>query len=184
MDENFVPEPSTSGKVIITTSFGEIEVELWTKEAPVTCRNFIQKCYDGYYDNCIFHRIIKDFMIQTGDPTGTGKGGESIFGYPFRDEFHSRLNFTHRGLVAMANSGKPNDNGSQFFITLNECQWLNEKHTIFGKVTGDTIYNVNAIGEVDTDDNDRPTEPIPKIIKTEVTVNPFPNIVMLYSIYF
>lgn len=120
-------------------------------------------------------------MIQTGDPTGTGKGGESIFGYPFKDEFHSRLNFTHRGLVAMANSGKPNDNGSQFFITLNECQWLNEKHTIFGKITGDTIYNVNAIGEVDTDDNDRPTERIPKIIKTEVTVNPFPNIVSCFD---
>ena len=177
MDETFVQQPPTSGKVIITTNFGELEVELWTREAPITCRNFIQKCLEGYYNNCIFHRIIKDFMIQTGDPTGTGKGGESIFGYPFKDEFDSRLRFTHRGLVAMANSGLPNDNGSQFFITLNECQWLNDKHTIFGRITGNTIYNVVAIGDVDTDKNDRPTDVVPKITKTEVTVNPFPDIV-------
>lgn len=116
-------------------------------------------------------------MIQTGDPTGTGMGGESIFGHPFTDEFHSRLRFTHRGIVAMANSGKPNDNGSQFFITLNECQWLNEKHTIFGRVTGDTIYNVTAIGDIETGENDRPSDPCPKIINTEVILNPYDDIV-------
>ena len=112
-------------------------------------------------------------MVQTGDPTGSGKGGESIYGGPFKDEFNSRITFNQRGLVAMANSGTPNDNGSQFFITLNECAWLNEKHTIFGMITGDTIYNLAAIGNVDTDEDDRPTEVVPYIIKTEVTVNPF-----------
>lgn len=178
MDDVFVQQPPTTGKVIVTTTFGELEIELWTRETPLTCRNFIQKCLEGYYDDCVFHRIIKDFMVQTGDPTGTGKGGESIFGYPFKDEFHSRLKFTHRGLVAMANSGKPNDNGSQFFITLNECNWLDEKHTIFGRITGNTIYNLQALGGVEVDEHDKPTEIVPKITKTGVTVNPYTDIVL------
>lgn len=88
-----------------------------------------------YYDDTIFHRIIAGFMVQGGDPTGTGSGGESVFPTDaFADEFHSRLRFTHRGLLAMANENTPNSNHSQFFFTLDACEFLNQKHTIFGKV--------------------------------------------------
>uniref|UniRef100_A0A3Q3WG10 Peptidyl-prolyl cis-trans isomerase n=1 Tax=Mola mola TaxID=94237 RepID=A0A3Q3WG10_MOLML len=97
-------------------------------------KNFVQLCMEGYYDGTIFHRVVHDFIIQGGDPTGTGTGGESIYGHPFKDEFHSRLRFNRRGLVAMANAG-PHDNGSQFFFTLGRADELNNKHTIFGKVT-------------------------------------------------
>jgi len=107
-------EPPTSGKVILTTNFGPIDVELWCNECPRACRNFIQLCLEGYYDKTVFHRVIKDFMIQGGDPTGTGKGGESIYdgGKPFIDEFHQRLKFSRRGILGMANPGTPNSNGS------------------------------------------------------------------------
>jgi len=85
---------------------------LWAKECPRACRNFVQLCLEGYYDKTIFHRIIPGFMVQGGDPSGSGEGGESIYGAPFMDEFHSRIKFQHRGMVAMANTGKPNDNQS------------------------------------------------------------------------
>lgn len=137
----------------------------------------MQLCLEGYYDNTIFHRIIKSFLIQGGDPTGTGKGGESIYGGEFPDEFHSRLRFKHRGLVACAGSSSPNTNGSQFFITLDRCDWLDKKHTIFGKVTGDSIYNLLRIGELETDKEDRPVESPPKILSVEVLWNPFEDIV-------
>merc|ERR1719376_587176 len=130
---------------------------------------------EGYYDNTTFHRIIKDFMAQGGDPTGTGSGGESVYGAPFKDEFHSRLKFNRRGLIAMANDGK-NRNLSQFFVTLGACDWLNKKHTLFGKVTGNTVYNILKFNEINTDDDDRPDTLI--VIKsTEVLSNPFPDIV-------
>jgi cyclophilin family peptidyl-prolyl cis-trans isomerase len=111
-------EPPTEGKVLLTTTHGEIEIELWSKECPKACRNFVQLCLDGYYDGCVWHRVIKDFMIQTGDPTGTGKGGESSFddGVPFKDELHSRIKFNHRGQVAMANTGTRDTNGESFPI--------------------------------------------------------------------
>ena len=114
-------------------------------------------------------------MVQGGDPTGTGEGGESVYGKPFKDEFHQRLRFVRRGLVAMANSG-PDDNGSQFFITLGPCNDLNKKHTIFAKIAGDTIYNLVQLGDVDTDPtNDRPVVP-PVIKSTKVLANPFDDI--------
>lgn len=95
----------------------------------------VYTCVLQYYDDTIFHRIIAGFMVQGGDPTGTGSGGESVFpGGAFADEFHSRLRFTHRGLLAMANENKPNSNHSQFFFTLDACEFLDRKHTIFGKV--------------------------------------------------
>ena len=169
-------EPPTEGKVLLTTSHGEIEVELWPKEAPKACRNFVQLCMEGYYDGCIFHRIIKDFMIQTGDPTGTGHGGESIYGEPFKDELHSRIKFNHRGQLAMANAGGRDTNGSQFFITLERTDWIDRKHTIFGKVTGHTIYNALQIADLEVD-GDRPVEPYPKILKAEIVWNPFEDIV-------
>jgi cyclophilin family peptidyl-prolyl cis-trans isomerase len=97
------------------------------------------------------------FIIsEGGDPTGVGDGGQSASGLPFKDEFHSRLKFNHRGLLAMANANEKDANGSQFFMTLDSCEWLNKKHTIFGKVVGQTIFNMLRMGDVDTDANDRP----------------------------
>eukprot|EP01029_Cantina_marsupialis_P015115 TRINITY_DN330_c3_g1_i1.p1 TRINITY_DN330_c3_g1~~TRINITY_DN330_c3_g1_i1.p1 ORF type:complete len:569 (+),score=231.05 TRINITY_DN330_c3_g1_i1:161-1867(+) len=168
-------EPPTKGKVVLFTSHGDIDVELWSKEAPKACRNFIQLCMEGYYDDTIFHRIIKDFMIQGGDPTGTGSGGESIWGGYFEDEVHGRLKFSHRGLLAMANENKKCTNGSQFFITLDECKHLNKKHTIFGKVVGKTIFNVLEMSKEEVQD-DRPVYP-PKITGTKILINPFDDIV-------
>jgi len=175
-------EPPTSGKVILQTTHGDLEIELWTKEAPKACRNFIQLCLEGYYDNTIFHRIVKDFLIEGGDPDAEnpdsdGSDGQSIYGAPFNDEFHTLLKFTHRGIVAMVNGSKPNNNGTQFFITLKEkCPWLDRKHTIFGKVTGDTFFNLAGIENEEVDNNDRPLNP-PRIKSCEVVLNPFDDII-------
>ncbi|ROT79509.1 putative peptidyl-prolyl cis-trans isomerase CWC27-like isoform X2 [Penaeus vannamei] len=146
MSNIYIQEPSTEGKVLMVTSAGDFDIELWSREAPKACRNFVQLCMESYYNGTIFHRVIPGFIVQGGDPTGTGEGGESIYGKPFRDEFHSRLRFVRRGLVAMANAG-PHDNGSQFFFTLGQCPELQNKHTIFGKVTGNTLYNLPRFEE-------------------------------------
>uniref|UniRef100_A0A665WZB9 Spliceosome-associated protein CWC27 homolog n=1 Tax=Echeneis naucrates TaxID=173247 RepID=A0A665WZB9_ECHNA len=175
MSNIYIQEPPTNGKVLLKTSAGEIDIELWSKEAPKASRNFVQLCMEGYYDGTIFHRVVHDFIIQGGDPTGTGEGGESIYGRPFKDEFHSRLRFIRRGLVAMANAG-PHDNGSQFFFTLGRADELNNKHTIFGKVTGDTVYNMLRLAEVACDSNERPLNPH-KIRIAEVLHNPFDDII-------
>lgn len=127
-------EPPTKGKVVIHTSYGPLDIELWPKEAPKSVRNFAQLCLEGYYDGTLFHRVIKSFLVQGGDPTGSGTGGRSIYGSVFPDEFHSRLRFNHRGLLASANAGTPNSNASQFFLTLDRADWLDRKNTIFGKV--------------------------------------------------
>ncbi|XP_052209918.1 peptidyl-prolyl cis-trans isomerase CYP57 [Diospyros lotus] len=177
MSSVYVSEPPTKGKVIVKTTYGPLDIELWPKEAPKAARNFVQLCLEGYYDNTIFHRIIKSFLVQGGDPTGAGSGGESIYGSVFADEFHSRLRFNHRGIVACANAGPPHSNGSQFFITLDHCDWLDRKHTIFGKVTGDSLYNLLRLGDVETDKNDRPLDPPPKITSVDVLWNPFDDIV-------
>ncbi|EPS58643.1 hypothetical protein M569_16170 [Genlisea aurea] len=177
MSTVYVLEPPTKGKVIITTSYGPLDIELWPKEAPKAVRNFVQLCLEGYYDGTVFHRVIKSFLVQGGDPTGTGEGGESIYGSVFPDEFHSRLRFKHRGLVACAGAGSANSNGSQFFVTLDRCDFLDKKHTIFGKVTGDSIFNLIQLGEIETDKDDRPLEPLPKILSVEVLWNPFDDIV-------
>ncbi|XP_044132091.1 spliceosome-associated protein CWC27 homolog [Bufo gargarizans] len=175
MSNVYIQEPPTNGKVLLKTTAGEIDIELWSKETPKACRNFIQLCLEGYYENTVFHRVVPEFIVQGGDPTGTGTGGDSIYGKPFRDEFHTRLRFNRRGLVAMANAG-PHDNGSQFFFTLGRADELNNKHTIFGKVTGDTIYNLLRLAEVDIGEEDRPVNPH-KIRTTEVLFNPFDDIV-------
>ncbi|KAK8948752.1 Peptidyl-prolyl cis-trans isomerase-like 2 [Platanthera zijinensis] len=177
MSSVYVLEPPTKGKVVINTSMGPLDIELWPKEAPKAARNFVQLCLEGYYDNTSFHRIIKSFLVQGGDATGTGTGGESVFGGTFGDEFHSRIKFNHRGLVACANAGSPHSNGSQFFMTLDRCDWLYRKNTIFGKVTGDSIYNLLRLGDVETDKDDRPISPAPKILSVEVLWNPFDDIV-------
>ncbi|XP_067842740.1 spliceosome-associated protein CWC27 homolog isoform X2 [Heptranchias perlo] len=175
MSNIYIQEPPSSGKVLLKTTAGDIDIELWSKEAPKACRNFIQLCLEGYYDNTVFHRVVPGFIVQGGDPTRTGTGGESIYGRPFKDEFHSRLRFNRRGLVAMANAG-PHDNGSQFFFTLGPADELNNKHTIFGKVTGDTIYNILRLAEVEIDKDERPISPH-KIKSTEVLHNSFDDIV-------
>ncbi|VDM30880.1 unnamed protein product [Hydatigera taeniaeformis] len=135
MSNIYITEPATNGKVILTTTVGDIEVELWSKETPLACRNFVQLCMEGYYDDTAFHRLVKGFIVQGGDPTGTGDGGESIYDGPFKTESHSRLSFNRRGLLGMA-CPEPNCNGSQFFFTLGEALELNGKHTLFGRVVG------------------------------------------------
>ncbi|ORX35921.1 cyclophilin-like domain-containing protein [Kockovaella imperatae] len=176
MSNLYVTEPATNGKIIIDTTAGEIEVELWGKEAPKAVRNFLALTMEGYYDGVIFHRIVPGFIVQTGDPTGTGMGGESFYGEPFQDEIHGRLKFHRRGLVGMANSGKRNTNTSQFFITLDRAEELTGKHTLFGKITGNTVFNVLNIGNLEIDDTERPKIP-PKIRGIRIVENPFDDIV-------
>jgi peptidyl-prolyl cis-trans isomerase B (cyclophilin B) len=132
------------------TNHGAIEFELYPDDAPKTVENFVKLARDGFYDGVIFHRVIPDFMIQGGDPTGTGRGGP---GYQFEDEFNDHK--VERGAFAMANAG-PNTNGSQFFIVTTEsASWLDGKHTVFGKVTSGMDV-VDAISAVDTDAADKP----------------------------
>ncbi len=119
--------------VIMETTQGIVELRLMPDVAPKTCENFLGLVKKGYYDGIIFHRVIKDFMLQGGDPTGTGSGGYSIWGKPFEDEVSPLKKFDKPGLLAMANAG-PGTNRSQFFITTVKTPWLNMKHTIFGEV--------------------------------------------------
>jgi cyclophilin family peptidyl-prolyl cis-trans isomerase len=136
------------------TNHGAIELELFDDDAPKTVENFKKLAQDGFYDGVIFHRVIGDFMIQGGDPTGTGSGGP---GYQFEDEFNDHK--IERGALAMANAG-PNTNGSQFFIvTADACAWLDGKHTVFGRVTGGMDV-VTAIEQVETGPGDRPREDV------------------------
>jgi peptidyl-prolyl cis-trans isomerase B (cyclophilin B) len=133
------------------TNHGPIAIELFDDDAPKTVANFTKLAGDGFYDGIVFHRVIPDFMIQGGDPTGTGSGGP---GYTFEDEFND--NKIVRGALAMANAG-PNTNGSQFFIVTTEAaSWLDGKHTVFGRVT-DGMDVVDTISALDTDARDRPT---------------------------
>ncbi|KAG9241922.1 cyclophilin-like domain-containing protein [Calycina marina] len=203
---NLEPQPTAS--CILHTTAGDISLELFAQQTPLTCRNFLQHCLDGYYDNTIFHRLVPGFILQGGDPTGTGNGGESIYdrgafnesreehgtwpdeerrgrnkgsqGVGFKDEIHSRLKFNRRGLLAMANEGAdvPGEgtNGSQFFITLGVTAELQGKNTIFGRVEGETIYNVARMGEAEVGDNDRMVYPV-SITSVEILVNPFKDMV-------
>jgi cyclophilin family peptidyl-prolyl cis-trans isomerase len=136
------------------TNHGAIAIELFDDDAPKTVDNFLKLSRDGFYDGIIFHRVIPDFMIQGGDPTGTGTGGP---GYQFEDEFNQHK--VTRGVLAMANAG-PNTNGSQFFIVTTEAaSWLDGKHTVFGRVT-DGMDVVDTISELETDARDRPREDV------------------------
>jgi peptidyl-prolyl cis-trans isomerase B (cyclophilin B) len=138
----------------LQTSHGTIELELYGDDAPNTVENFVKLSSDGFYDGVIFHRVIPDFMIQGGDPTGTGSGGP---GYQFEDEFNDRK--IERGALAMANAG-PNTNGSQFFIvTADACPWLDGKHTVFGRVTSGMDV-VDTISNLDRDARDRPRDDV------------------------
>ena len=151
--------------VHLQTNRGTIVVKLFPEVAPKACENFVTLVEKGYYNDLIFHRVIKDFMIQGGDPTGTGAGGQSIWGKPFQDEVKPELTFSREGLLAMANAG-PNTNGSQFFITTAPTPWLNGRHTIFGEV----ISGMDVVKQIEgssTGSQDRPRE-TQKILKAWV----------------
>ncbi|HMV26008.1 MAG TPA: peptidylprolyl isomerase [bacterium] len=148
--------------IVLETTQGTIEVKLFPDIAPKASENFEQLVEKGYYDGIIFHRIIKDFMIQGGDPTGTGRGGQSVWGMPFDDEFSFKVQFDKPGILAMANAG-PRTNGSQFFITTVPTPWLNNRHSIFGEVISG--YDVvKKLEGVKTNPMDKPLQD-QKIIK-------------------
>ena len=171
-------------KATMKTNHGDIVIQLFPEEAPMTVENFVRLAQKGYYDGVTFHRVISDFMIQGGDPEGTGAGGQSIWGHNFEDEFSNEL-FNLRGALSMANAG-PNTNGSQFFIVQNKnmpkrfiqqlrdaqdpeevvkaykqggTPWLDHRHTVFGHVT-DGMDVVDEIAKVAKDGNDKPLEDV------------------------
>lgn len=149
-------------KIKMETSEGTMEFTLFDDLVPVTAGNFRKLVSEGYYDGIIFHRVIKNFMIQGGDPTGTGRGGP---GYKIKDEFSSQLRHNKKGLLSMANSG-PNTGGSQFFITVVPTPWLDDKHAIFGELTqGEDV--LQKLGTVKTDESDRPVQEV-KMIKVSI----------------
>lgn len=148
----------------INTSMGDIEIQLFVDKTPKTVENFVGLADKGYYNGIIFHRIIAEFMIQGGDPTGTGTGGESYFGGSFEDEFHEDLSHTGAGILSMANAG-PATNGSQFFITLIPTPWLDGKHTVFGEVING-LDVVESIGKVETSFD----KPLKDVVMNKVTI--------------
>lgn len=154
--------------IVLETTMGDITLELYEKKIPLATENFTKLTEKGYYNGTIFHRVIKGFMIQGGDPTGTGRGGNSIWGKPFKDEFTKGLTFDQSGVLAMANRG-PNTNGSQFFITVEPTRWLNGHYTIFGKVIKgmDVVENINNVLTSGNQKGNRPLKPV-KIIKAYV----------------
>eukprot|EP01135_Chromosphaera_perkinsii_P002964 Nk52_evm75s230 gene=Nk52_evmTU75s230 len=162
---------STKAYAQLGTNFGELNIELHADLVPKTCENFIILCKRGFYNGVTFHRNIKGFMIQGGDPTSTGRGGECAWGGKFEDE-KSRLSHDERGVLSMANSG-PNTNGSQFFITYKPCPHLNQKHTVFGKVVGG-MNVLDELENVPVDSDDRPLRKI-AIEKATIFVDPFDN---------
>ena len=197
MSSSYTTEPPPTATVLLHTTAGPLTLSLFAQQTPLTCRNFLQHCLDGYYSKCTFHRISPGFVIQTGDPTSTGEGGENIYEQDaenecldekwarvlgkekgerivFGDEIHSRLKFNRRGLVGMAKGeGKGAAYGSQFFVTLGDCrQELDGKCTMFGRVEGDGIYNVVKVAEGElVEGTERPIYP-EKILSTEIVDMP------------
>lgn len=184
MSSQYASEPNPTASATLNTTVGPIHISLFAKQAPLTCKNFLQHCKDNYYAGTIFHRVAPDFVIQGGDPTGTGSGGTSIYEYPefeydpeardpnervvLRDEIHSRLRFNRRGLVGMAKS-EDGSYGSQFFITLaNTERELNGQCTLFGRLEGDSIFNVLKIADAErVEGTERPVYPV-KVTSCEV----------------
>jgi len=149
-------------KVKIETTLGVIEADLFHKEVPNTVDNFVELAKKGFYDGIIFHRVIPNFMVQTGDPTGTGRGGP---GYQFEDEFSKKLRHDKPGVLSMANSG-PDTNGSQFFITVVPTPWLDDHHSVFGVVTN----GMDVVNQIVNSKRDSQDKPLTKIAMTKVTV--------------
>ena len=172
-----VRKAKMKGYVEMITNKGSFKVQLHCDIAPVTCDNFLQLAESKYYDGVKFHRLISNFMMQGGDPTGTGRGGKSAFnnGAPFKDEFDSRLTHDSMGVVSMANSGKRDDNKSQFFITFSACEHLDNKHTVFGKLVGG-ISELMRLNTSATTGSDVPVDPI-YIERIVVQENPFKSVV-------
>lgn len=153
-----VENHSPTSNIRLHTSKGDITIRLFDNIVPITVKNFINLCVDGYYQNTIFHRVIKNFMIQGGDPKGDGTGGHAHGGGYIKDEFSPQLSHSKPYMVSMANAG-PNTNGSQFFITTNKTPWLDNKHTIFGEVI-DGFQTIKDIESSETDDQDKPVDQI------------------------
>jgi cyclophilin family peptidyl-prolyl cis-trans isomerase len=149
-------------KIKIETTMGDIYADLYPQEAPKTVDNFVKLANNGFYDGIIFHRVIPGFMIQTGDPTGTGRGGP---GYTFKDEFSPRLKHDKAGILSMANAG-PNTNGSQFFITLAPTAWLDNRHSIFGQVT----QGMDVVDKIAAAPRDRQDKPLEEVSMKKVVV--------------
>ena len=172
-DEEYMLKPKrvkSVGYARMRTSLGQLDIELYPEFAPRAVWNFLSLVQKGYYDGTEFHRSIRNFMVQGGDPTGTGKGGQSIWSKPFADELEGPKTHDERGVISMANKGK-NTNGSQFFILYRPAKHLDRKHTIFGKVVGG-LDILSKIEDVPVDDKDRPKEGI-KIEEIEIFVDPF-----------
>jgi len=156
--------------VTLHTTLGELKLELHCADAPKSCENFLALCASGYYDGCAFHRCVKGFMIQSGDPTGTGRGGASIHGGgTFKDELSAHLTFSRRGVLAMANAG-PNTNGSQFFLSFAKLPHLNGKVTIFGQLI-DGHGTLDSLERLAVDERDRPVRDV-KIERVTIHANP------------
>ncbi|MDF1878526.1 peptidylprolyl isomerase [Sulfurimonas sp. SAG-AH-194-C20] len=156
---------TTNPIIILQTTKGDLEIELFQKVAPLAVENFMIHIKNGYYDGIAFHRIIKDFMIQGGDPTESGAGGESIWHKDFEDEFVDKT-FNKAGILAMANRG-PKTNGSQFFITTAPTPWLNGHHTIFGQITPESFVTLEKLNNISTQRGDKPTSRV-EIIKATI----------------
>merc|ERR1711971_599188 len=165
-----------SGKkayVRLITTAGNLNFMIHCDLVPMTAHNFLELCHKKYYDKTIFHRLIVSFMIQGGDPEGTGYGGKGAWADTFKDEIHKLLKHDKRGILSMANSGE-DTNGSQFFISFGECSHLDEKHSVFGELVGGMDV-LNKIERFDVDDRKRPLEPI-TILGTVVYDDPFKNV--------
>lgn len=188
MSNIYVYEPSTSGKVLLASSIGDLEIELWPKEAPLACRRFVRRCLEGYYDDSIFHRIIVGFVAQGGyrQTDDFDAADDDDAEPPPRIEIHQRLKFTRRGLVACAFSksdvkksddDEPLHNRDQFFITLDATPDLDGKHTIFGKLSARSVFHVSRFAELEIDAHDRPRYP-PTIRQASIVAadNPFPEL--------
>lgn len=167
------------GYVRLVTNFGNINLELHCEFVPKTCENFMKLCKKGYYDETIFHRSIRNFVLQGGDPKGDGTGGDSFWGGEFKDEFKAHLTHSDRGILSMANSG-PNTNKSQFFITYRLCMHLNNIHSVFGKVVGG-FEVLDQIEKISTNRRDRPVSEV-KILTTMVFVDPFQEVDDLFAL--
>ncbi|KAK1934363.1 putative cyclophilin [Babesia divergens] len=152
------------------TSLGDIKLELYCQDAPKACKNFLALCASDYYNGLTFHRNIKGFLIQGGDPTGKGKGGESIYGSLFENEIASHLKHDKRGVLSMANMGKPNTNGSQFFITYAKHPQLNGAYTIFGRIV-DGMDTLDKMEKEPVGEKHRPVNPI-VIERVTIHANP------------
>ena len=173
-DEEYLLKPKrikTKGYIRLRTNKGDLNIELHPEFAPKAVWNFIRLSQKGYYNNVTFHRNIRNFMLQGGDPTGTGRGGSSIWNKNFEDEFDGPLKHDARGTISMANKGK-NTNSSQFFITYRPASHLDRKHTIFGKLLEDSLPVLDKLEAVPVDSSDRPKEEI-RILETMVFVDPF-----------